>query len=60
VTFYERGKSKVDLGVDAENLTGAMRLYQEAGMRIHHQYDLYEKEIRPGEEISVTDLNNRS
>ena len=60
VTFHERGKSKVDLGVDAENLTGAMRLYQEAGMRIHHQYDLYEKEIRPGEEISVTDLNNRS
>ncbi len=56
--FYKRGKSKVDLGVDAENLTGAMRLYRKAGMVVHHQYDLYEKELRPGKEISVTDLGS--
>jgi ribosomal protein S18 acetylase RimI-like enzyme len=56
--FYRRGKTKVDLGVDAENLTGAMRLYREAGMVVHHQYDLYEKELRPGKEISVTSLGS--
>ncbi len=54
--FYKRGKRKVDLGVDAENLTGALRLYEKAGMRIHKQTDLFEKEIRPGREISVQSL----
>ena len=32
--FYRRGKRKVSLGVDAENLTGALRLYEKAGMHI--------------------------
>jgi len=56
--FHRRGKEKVDLGVDAENLTGAMDLYYKAGMVVHRQYDMYEKELRPGEEISVTGLNS--
>ena len=55
--FHRRGKDKVDLGVDAENLTGAMGLYYKAGMVIHRQYDMYEKELRPGKEISVTGVN---
>ncbi len=55
--FHRRGKEKVDLGVDAENLTGAMDLYNKAGMVVHRQYDMYEKELRPGKEISVTGLN---
>jgi len=54
--FYKRGKRKVDLGVDAENLTGALRLYEKAGMHIHKQTDLFEKEIHPGREISVQSL----
>ena len=54
--FFRRGKRKVALGVDAENLTGAMRLYQKAGMHIHQQFDLYEKELRAGEEISTVQL----
>ena len=54
--FYRRGKRKVGLGVDAENLTGALRLYQKAGMHVHTQFDLFEKEIRPGREISVQSL----
>lgn len=54
--FYERGKSRVDLAVDAENLTGAMRLYEKAGMYVCRQYDMFEKEFRPGKEISVTGL----
>ncbi|HJR79545.1 MAG TPA: GNAT family N-acetyltransferase [Anaerolineales bacterium] len=54
--FYRRGKRKVGLGVDAQNLTGALRLYESAGMRIHRVFDLYEKELRPGTEISVESL----
>ena len=54
--FYRRGKRKVGLGVDAENLTGALRLYENAGMHVHNAFDLYEKELRAGTEISVQSL----
>lgn len=54
--FYRRGASKVGLGVDAQNLTGATRLYQRAGMHIARQADCYEKELRPGRELSVQSL----
>jgi len=55
--FYRRGKRKVGLGVDAQNLTGALRLYESAGMHIDQAYDTYEKELRPGTEISVQFLS---
>lgn len=54
--FYRRGARKVGLGVDAQNLTGATRLYQRAGMHIARQADLYEKELRPGRELSVQEI----
>ncbi|MGE5777317.1 MAG: GNAT family N-acetyltransferase [Chloroflexota bacterium] len=54
--FYRRGTRKVGLGVDAQNLTGALRLYENAGMHVHKSFDLYEKELRPGTEISVQSL----
>jgi mycothiol synthase len=54
--FYRRGRRKVGLGVDAQNLTGALRLYERAGMHVHQAYDQYEKELRPGREISVQSL----
>lgn len=55
--FYRRGKRKVGLGVDAQNLTGALRLYENAGMHVRQAFDLYEKELRPGKEISVESLS---
>jgi mycothiol synthase len=55
--FYRRGKRKVGLGVDAQNLTGALRLYENAGMHIHRAFDQYEKELRPGSELSVQSLD---
>jgi mycothiol synthase len=55
--YYRRGKRKVGLGVDAENLTGALRLYEGAGMRVEQVFDKYEKELRPGKEISVQTLS---
>ncbi|KAA0260059.1 MAG: hypothetical protein EDM79_18925, partial [Chloroflexi bacterium] len=54
--FYKRGKRKAGLGVDAENLTGALRLYEKAGMHVHLAFDTYEKTIREGREISVESL----
>lgn len=56
--FYRRGKRKVGLGVDAQNLTGALRLYENAGMHVHQAFDMYEKELRPGMEISTETLSS--
>ncbi len=46
--FRKRGKQRVGLEVDAENLTGATQLYKKAGMHVTRQYDRYEFEVRPG------------
>lgn len=54
--FYRRGTRKVGLGVDAQNLTGALRLYEDAGMHVHQAFDQYERELRTGKEISVQSL----
>ncbi len=45
VEFYRRGVMTVDLGVDADSLTGATRLYQRAGMREVSRYAIYRKEL---------------
>ena len=54
--YYKRGKKKVDLGVDAESLTGATDLYKKVGMFVLRQYDMYEKVLRPGKDVSVNAL----
>ena len=41
--FARRGYSRVGLGVDADSLTGANKLYETAGMRPIRQHDMYEK-----------------
>jgi mycothiol synthase len=42
----DRGCTRATLGVDAENVTGAARLYERAGMRPLWRIDFYEKSIR--------------
>jgi len=54
--FHRRGQMHVELGVDANSLTGALRLYEKAGMYVYHQNDLFEKELRPGREVAVESL----
>jgi GNAT superfamily N-acetyltransferase len=44
--FHRMGMAKAGLNVDTENLTGATRLYEKAGMHVAHQYIVFEKEIR--------------
>lgn len=51
--FYAAGQKKAVLGVDSGSLTGALRLYQRAGMKVMRQYDNFEKELRAGREIST-------
>lgn len=54
--FYQRGKARAGLAVDAASLTNATRLYENAGMQVSRQYDTYEMELRPGKEITTQNL----
>ena len=43
--FKQRGATRVGLGVDAESPTGAVRLYERAGMRSIRRNDTYDKQL---------------
>jgi mycothiol synthase len=47
--FHQRGHRKVYLGVDSENLTGATRLYENAGMSVDRRWLHWEKPLGPPE-----------
>ena len=44
------------LGVDAESLTGATRLYERAGMHADRRYVYYAEELRLGRELATQAL----
>ncbi len=50
--FYRRGRKELVLGVDAASPTGAVALYERAGMTIGQKHVVYEKELRPGAEYT--------
>ncbi|HDL85358.1 MAG TPA: GNAT family N-acetyltransferase [Candidatus Acetothermia bacterium] len=54
--LYLRKVRKVGLNVDAASLTGATRLYERAGMRIDRHSYAYEKELRPGRDLSTQSI----
>ena len=54
--FYRRGTRTVGLGVDAQNLTGATRLYERVGMHVARVYINYEKELRAGVKLSTQSI----
>ncbi len=43
--FRRRGFHRAGLGVDAESLTGAHKLYESAGMHVAARFDVYEKAV---------------
>jgi mycothiol synthase len=43
--FWRRSTAAVGLGVDGKNTTGAVRLYEKAGMRVEHRLDTYERRL---------------
>ena len=49
--FFRRGTKTIGLGVDAQNPTGATRLYQKVGMYAASEFVTYEKELRPGRNV---------
>jgi mycothiol synthase len=54
--FYQRNILHAALGVDAESLTGANRIYERAGMRVSLRIATYQKELRPGRELASESL----
>jgi mycothiol synthase len=55
--FHERGYRGTALHADAENITGALRVYTKAGMHITRTFDHYEKELRAGRRIRTEALD---
>jgi mycothiol synthase len=51
--LHQRGRRKVGLGVDASSLTGATQLYEKVGMRAIQQFIRFEKELRPGRDLTT-------
>jgi len=54
--FYQRGKTRAGLGVDATSLTRATHLYTKAGMRVTQEFTTYELEIRPGIDLATKSI----
>jgi mycothiol synthase len=54
--FHRRGYAAVELDVDSQSLTGALRVYERAGMRPVRQSITYEKELRPGVDLATRKL----
>jgi ribosomal protein S18 acetylase RimI-like enzyme len=55
--LYERGRRRVGLGVDSQNLTGALRLYERVGMRPVRQFISFEKDLRAGKDLSTQSID---
>jgi len=54
--FRRRGYAAVELDVDSQSLTGALRVYERAGMHVVRQSIDYEKELRPGIDVATREL----
>jgi mycothiol synthase len=50
--LYDRGARSAELSVDAASPTNAPAVYERAGMRVHRVYLLYQKELRPGRDLT--------
>ena len=51
-----RGYAAVELDMDSENLTGALRLYERAGMRVVRRTLQYERVLRDGDDLATRAL----
>jgi len=55
--FWLRGTTTISLSVGADNLTGATKLYEKAGMCVTRHLMMYEKELRAGREYATTTID---
>jgi len=51
--FSQHGKLKLDLAVDIANPVGTTQIQKRTGIYVARQYDVYEKELRAGAELSM-------
>ncbi len=51
--LHARGHRRIGLGVDAQNATGATRLYESAGMRVTLRHEFHKRTLRPGRPVSA-------
>ncbi len=58
--YWQRGKKGALLDVDASSLTGAVGLYERAGMSVQRRASTYEVELRPGKNLSVKELQTET
>ncbi|GEM_PF-272661 len=58
--IWERGKRKMTLHVDGASLTGAVRLYEKAGMEIDYIETAYRKTLRDGIDLTTSTLKIES
>jgi ribosomal protein S18 acetylase RimI-like enzyme len=56
--FKSIGMCQVGLDVDSESLTGALRLYESVGLRTVRSSVTYQKELRPGKDLTVQNLHD--
>jgi len=56
--FQRRSYVAIELDMDSENLTGALRLYEKAGMRVIRQMIQFERELRPGIDLVRRSLDS--
>ncbi|MEN6369681.1 MAG: GNAT family N-acetyltransferase [Thermotogota bacterium] len=54
--FRRRGFLAAELDVDSASLTGALRLYERAGLSVTRQELDYERELRPGIDVATREL----
>ncbi len=54
--LWRRGRRWVALGVDADSLTGATRLYRSVGMEVREHHEQVRKVLREGVEVEVQAL----
>jgi ribosomal protein S18 acetylase RimI-like enzyme len=43
--LYVRGKHRTALGVDAQNITGALRVYERVGMHMSRRYGIWQRDV---------------
>lgn len=56
--YSQHGTGKIDLPVDTQGLTDVAQLQKRTGIYFMRQYDVYEKELRPGgEHCTNEDMN---
>ncbi len=54
----QMGSKKVGLGVDAQNLSGALKLYQDMGMYVAEEFLRFEKTLREGKDLRTISIEN--